>query len=83
MTFSHLFRTDQQSSYAKMVREHDLLDAVTDIYSIIPGNPLLLIVRRVEALGKFLDTDDGGIFSSAIAARRTSFATRRRKDKRS
>jgi glycyl-tRNA synthetase beta chain len=38
---------------------HDLLDAVTDNYSLVPGNQLILIVRRVEALGKFLDTDDG------------------------
>jgi glycyl-tRNA synthetase beta chain len=34
---------------------HDLVDAVFSL----EGNDLLLIVRRVEALGKFLDTDDG------------------------
>jgi glycyl-tRNA synthetase beta chain len=35
---------------------HDLVDAVF----ALPGqDDLLLIVRRVEALGKFLDTDDG------------------------
>ncbi len=35
---------------------HDLIDAVF----ALPGqDDLLLIVRRVEALGKFLDTDDG------------------------
>jgi glycyl-tRNA synthetase beta chain len=34
---------------------HDLVDAVFSI----EGNDLLMIVRRVEALGKFLDTDDG------------------------
>jgi glycyl-tRNA synthetase beta chain len=38
---------------------HDLLDAVTAIYSLIPGHQLILIVRRVEALAKFLDIDDG------------------------
>jgi glycyl-tRNA synthetase beta chain len=38
---------------------HDLLDAVTARFSLIPGNQLILIVRRVEALGRFLDTDDG------------------------
>jgi glycyl-tRNA synthetase beta chain len=38
---------------------HDLLDAVTEMYSLVPGNQLILIVRRVEALGKFLDTEDG------------------------
>jgi glycyl-tRNA synthetase beta chain len=38
---------------------HDLLDAVLDRYSLVPGNQLTLIVRRVEALGRFLDTEDG------------------------
>ena len=35
---------------------HDLVDAVL---SLEPHDNLLLIVRRVEALGKFLDTEDG------------------------
>ncbi|SFK55186.1 glycine--tRNA ligase subunit beta [Methylocapsa palsarum] len=36
---------------------HDLIDAVF----ALPGqDDLLLIVRRVEALGKFLDTEEGG-----------------------
>ena len=35
---------------------HDLVDAV---FSLQGQDDLVLIVRRVEALGKFLDTDDG------------------------
>jgi glycyl-tRNA synthetase beta chain len=35
---------------------HDLVDAV---FSLEGQDDLLLIVRRVEALGKFLDSDDG------------------------
>ena len=35
---------------------HDLVDAV---FALEGRDDLLLIVRRVEALGKFLDTDDG------------------------
>jgi glycyl-tRNA synthetase beta chain len=35
---------------------HDLVDAV---FALDGQNDLLLIVRRVEALGKFLDTEDG------------------------
>jgi glycyl-tRNA synthetase beta chain len=35
---------------------HDLVDAV---FSLEGQDDLLLIVRRVEALGKFLETDDG------------------------
>jgi glycyl-tRNA synthetase beta chain len=41
---------------------HDLIDAVF----ALPGqDDLLMIVRRVEALGKFLDTDDGKNLLSA------------------
>jgi glycyl-tRNA synthetase beta chain len=36
--------------------QHDLVDAV---FALEGQDDLLLIVRRVEALGKFLDTDDG------------------------
>jgi glycyl-tRNA synthetase beta chain len=35
---------------------HDLVDAV---FALENQDDLLLVVRRVEALGKFLDTDDG------------------------
>jgi glycyl-tRNA synthetase beta chain len=35
---------------------HDLVDAV---FSLGGQDDLLIVVRRVEALGKFLDTDDG------------------------
>ena len=35
---------------------HDLVDAV---FALVRPDDLLLIVRRVEALGKFLDTEDG------------------------
>jgi glycyl-tRNA synthetase beta chain len=38
---------------------HDLVDAVLSNGSLVEGHDLLLIVRRIEALGKFLDTDDG------------------------
>jgi glycyl-tRNA synthetase beta chain len=38
---------------------HDLLDAVTETYSLVPGNQLVLIVSRIAVLAKFLDTEDG------------------------
>jgi glycyl-tRNA synthetase beta chain len=38
---------------------HDLVDAVLNAGSLVEGNLLVSIVDRVEALGKFLDTDDG------------------------
>jgi glycyl-tRNA synthetase beta chain len=38
---------------------HDLVDAALSAGSLVEGHPLTLIVDRVEALGRFLDTDDG------------------------
>jgi glycyl-tRNA synthetase beta chain len=38
---------------------HDLVDAALSAGSLVRGYPLVSIVDRVEALGKFLDTDDG------------------------
>ena len=38
---------------------HDLVDAVLSAESLFKGDSLISIVDRVEALGKFLDTDDG------------------------
>jgi glycyl-tRNA synthetase beta chain len=38
---------------------HDLLDAVTETYSLVPGNQLILIVSRIEVLAQFLDSEDG------------------------
>jgi glycyl-tRNA synthetase beta chain len=38
---------------------HDLVEAVLSNGSLVEGALLTLIVRRIEALGKFLDTDDG------------------------
>jgi glycyl-tRNA synthetase beta chain len=38
---------------------HDLLDAVLDHYSLVAGKQLTVLVSRVDALGQFLDTEDG------------------------
>jgi glycyl-tRNA synthetase beta chain len=38
---------------------YDLVDAALSAGSLVEGHPLTSIVDRVEALGKFLDTDDG------------------------
>ena len=58
---------------------HDLVDAV---FALGGQDDLLLIVRRIEALGKFLNTDDGKICSPASNAPRTSCASRRRRTTR-
>jgi glycyl-tRNA synthetase beta chain len=38
---------------------HDLVDAVLEIGSLVEGEAATLVVDRVTALGKFLDTEDG------------------------
>ena len=59
-----IFRDDLLSFFADRLKvqlrdqgaRHDLVDAV---FALEGQDDLLLIVRRVEALGKFLDTEDG------------------------
>jgi glycyl-tRNA synthetase beta chain len=61
---SHLVAPDLLSFFADRLKvqlreqgaRHDLVDAV---FALEGQDDLLLIVRRVEALGKFLDTEDG------------------------
>jgi len=61
---SHRFSSDLLSFLADRLKvqlreqgaRHDLVDAVLALEG---QNDLLMVVRRVEALGKFLDTDDG------------------------
>ncbi len=50
------FRDRLQVQLRQQGNRHDLVDA---IIALPKQRDLLLIVRRVEALGKFLDTDDG------------------------
>ena len=61
---SNLFSADLLSFFADRLKvqlrdqgaRHDLVDAV---FSLGGQDDLLMVVRRVDALGKFLDTDDG------------------------
>ena len=55
---------------------HDLVDAV---FALEGQDDLLMVVRRVEALGKFLDTDDGKNLSRAPSARPIFWPSRRRR----
>jgi glycyl-tRNA synthetase beta chain len=58
---------------------HDLVDAV---FSLEGQDDLLLIVRRVEALGKFLDTDDGKNLLAGIKRAANIIRIEEKKDKR-
>ncbi|MBN8983129.1 MAG: glycine--tRNA ligase subunit beta [Rhizobiales bacterium] len=58
---------------------HDLVDAV---FALEGQDDLLMIVRRVEALGKFLDTDDGKNLLAGIKRASNILAIEEKKDKR-
>jgi glycyl-tRNA synthetase beta chain len=58
---------------------HDLVDAV---FSLGGQDDLLMVVRRVEALGKFLDTDDGKNLLTGTKRASNILAIEEKKDKR-
>lgn len=58
---------------------HDLVDAV---FALGGQDDLLMIVRRVEALGKFLDTDDGKNLLAGIKRASNILSIEEKKDKR-
>jgi glycyl-tRNA synthetase beta chain len=58
---------------------HDLVDAV---FALEGQDDLLLIMRRVEALGKFLDTDDGKNLLAGTKRAENILRIEEKKDKR-
>jgi glycyl-tRNA synthetase beta chain len=58
---------------------HDLVDAV---FSLDDEDDLLMVVRRVEALGKFLDTDDGKNLLAGAKRANNILSIEEKKDKR-
>ena len=58
---------------------HDLVDAV---FALEGQDDLLLVVRRVEALGKFLDTEDGKNLLAGYKRATNIIRIEERKDKR-
>ena len=58
---------------------HDLVDAV---FSLAGQDDLVLVVRRVEALGKFLDTDDGKNLLAGTKRASNILSIEEKKDKR-
>jgi glycyl-tRNA synthetase beta chain len=59
---------------------HDLVDAV---FALGGQDDLLMVVRRVEALGKFLDTDDGKNLLAGVKRASNILAIEEKRDKRS
>jgi glycyl-tRNA synthetase beta chain len=58
---------------------HDLVDAV---FALGDQDDLLMVVRRVEALGRFLDTDDGKNLLAGTKRASNILAIEEKKDKR-
>jgi glycyl-tRNA synthetase beta chain len=58
---------------------HDLVDAV---FALEGQDDLLMVVRRVEALGKFLDTDDGKNLLAGTKRASNILAIEEKKDRR-
>ncbi|MBA2403064.1 MAG: glycine--tRNA ligase subunit beta [Bradyrhizobium sp.] len=61
---------------------HDLVDAVLSADSLVGGGYLVSIVDRVEALGKFLDTDDGKNLLAGTKRASNILSIEEKKDKR-
>ncbi|WP_050403159.1 glycine--tRNA ligase subunit beta [Bradyrhizobium embrapense] len=61
---------------------HDLVDAVLATGSLLQGHPLMPIVDRVDALGRFLDTDDGKNLLAGTKRASNILTIEEKKDKR-
>jgi glycyl-tRNA synthetase beta chain len=61
---------------------HDLVDAVLATGSLVEGHRLVSVVDRVDALGKFLDTDDGKNLLAGVKRASNILRIEEKKDKR-
>lgn len=85
---SHKLPSDLLSFFADRLKvqlreqgaRHDLVDAV---FALGDQDDLLMVVRRVEALGKFLDTDDGKNLLAGTKRASNILSIEEKKDKRS
>lgn len=84
---SHALPSDLLSFFADRLKaqlreqgaRHDLVDAV---FALEGQDDLLMVVRRVEALGKFLDTDDGKNLLAGTKRASNILTIEEKKDKR-
>ncbi len=84
---SHLVPADLLSFFADRLKvqlrdqgaRHDLVDAV---FALGGQDDLLMVVRRVEALGKFLETDDGKNLLAGAKRASNILSIEEKKDKR-
>jgi glycyl-tRNA synthetase beta chain len=83
------FQDRLKAHFREIGSRHDLVDAVfarpgeEDAHLVIKGqDDLLMIVRRVEALGKFLDSDDGKNLLAGTKRASNILSIEEKKDKR-
>jgi glycyl-tRNA synthetase beta chain len=75
----HFFADRLKVHLREQGARHDLIDAVF----ALPGqDDLLMIVRRVEALGRFLETDDGANLLAGVKRAQNILRIEEKKDKR-
>lgn len=76
----HAFFADRLKVYLRdRGARHDLIDAV---FAIGAQDDLVMLVKRVEALGAFLDTDDGANLLAGVKRARNILRIEEKKDKR-
>ncbi|WP_441256129.1 glycine--tRNA ligase subunit beta [Tardiphaga sp. 285_C5_N1_2] len=76
------FMADRLKNYLReRGARHDLVDAVYALGGTF-GDDFLMVVRRVEALGKFLDSDDGKNLLAGTKRANNILAIEEKKDKR-
>lgn len=84
------FQDRLKAHFREIDARHDLVDAVfarpgeEDAHLVVKGqDDLLMIVRRVEALGKFLESDDGKNLLAGTKRASNILSIEEKKDKRS
>ena len=68
-----------KAAFRERGARHDLVDAV---FALEGQDDLLLVVRRIEALGRFLETDDGKNLLAGTKRASNILAIEEKKDKR-
>ena len=77
---AEFFRERLKVQLREQGARHDLIDAV---FSLPDQDDLALIVKRVDALGEFLETDDGEHLLIGVKRAQNIIAIEEKKDKRS
>jgi glycyl-tRNA synthetase beta chain len=78
----HFFEDRLTVQLREQRARHDLVDAVLGAASLVAGNAIVAVVDRVNALGQFLDTDDGKNLLAGYKRATNILRIEEKKDKR-